>query len=180
MSTNDQGRDSADGDLSYAVAVVRTDEGWKVSELDDSALDSVGEAVTAMRGLRAESASFGLLNIDDDYFIIVRPVPGSVKVLLSDATAAVTDDIAADVFDELDIDVPDIADEDLDDTAGWPEGDLAILADVGLSEEVLAVVCEDADLWASEQLQSIAEALGFEDELSDAVDGDGDDDDYED
>lgn len=172
MSTNDQGRDSADGDLSYAVAVVRTDDGWKVTELDDSALDSIPDAVSAMRDLRAEGASFALLNIDDDYFIIVRPVPGSVKILLSDATAAVTDDIAADVFDELDMDVPDIDDDDLDDTSGWPEGDLAILADVGLSEEVLAVICEDADLWASEQLQSIAEAIGFEDELEDVVDGD--------
>lgn len=176
MSTNDQGRDSADGDLSYAVAVVRSDDGWKVTELDDSALDSIPDAVSAMRDLRAESASFALLNIDDDYFIIVRPVPGSVKILLSDATAAVTDDIAADVFDELDMDVPDIDDDDLDDTPGWPEGDLAILADLGLSEEVLAVICEDADLWASEQLQSIAEAIGFEDELEDAVDGDDYDD----
>ena len=40
-----------------------------------------------------------------------------------------------------------------------------MLADLGLSEEVLGVIADDDDLWPSEQLVRIAEELGFADEL---------------
>lgn len=158
-----------DDDRSYAVAVLLGDDGWDVRELGDAALDSLAEATAEMRRLRAERASFALLNVDDDYFIVLRPVPGSVRVLLSDATASITDDIAADVMDELDEDVPDLDEDELDDVDSWPEGDLAILSDIGLAEEVLSVICDDQSLWASEQLHAIACELGFEDALADVT-----------
>ena len=113
-------------------------------------------------------------------------MPGGVRVLLSDATAAVTDDIAADVVDELDEDIPDLDEDELDDVDSWPEGDLEILSDLGVAEDVLSVICDDQSLWASEQLHAIATELGFEEaladetgvEVDDADDGgDGDDDD---
>ncbi|WP_448851784.1 tRNA adenosine deaminase-associated protein [Corynebacterium sp. 335C] len=168
--------DDRDDDRSYAVAVARGDDGWTVTELDDEALDDLDAAVAGTRRLRAERASFAMLNIDDDYFILLRPAPGGeVRAVLSDATAAVTDDIAADVLDELDVDVPDLDEDELDDVDAWPEGDLGILADVGLPEDVLSVICDDQSLWACEQLHAIAEALGFEEELADVTGVDVDD-----
>lgn len=166
MSTSYSGSNDPNDDRSFAVALILGDDGWAVRDLGDDALDSLADAVSALRRLRSEHASFGMLNIDDDYFILVRPVPGASRVLLSDATAAVTDDIAADVFDELDEDIPDIDEDDLDDVDSWAEGDLEILADLGVPEDVLSVICDDQSLWASEQLYSIAEELGCADQLA--------------
>lgn len=161
--------DGLDEDRSYAVAVLRGEDGWDVRELGDGALESLADATAEMRRIRAERASFALLNIDDDYFIVLRPVPGAVHVLLSDATASITDDIAADVMDEIDEDIPDLDEDELDNVDSWPEGDLAILADIGVPEEVMAVICEDQALWASEQLHAIACELGFEEMLSEVT-----------
>ncbi|MFC3849375.1 tRNA adenosine deaminase-associated protein [Corynebacterium hansenii] len=178
---SDDGPRGDDDDRSYAVAVLQGDDGWSVRELGDEALDSLADATAQMRRLRAERAAFAMLNIDDDYFILLRPMPGGVRVLLSDATAAVTDDIAADVMDELDEDIPDIDEEDLDDVDSWPEGDLEILADLGVPEDVMSVICDDQSLWASEQLHAIAAELGFDEALADETgvhveDADGEDD----
>ena len=172
---NDDFGDDRDDDRSYAVAVALGDAGWTVSELPDEALDDLDAAVSATRRLRAERASFAMLNVDDDYFILLRPVPGAVRAVLSDATAAVTDDIAADVLDEIDVDAPDIDEDELDDIDAWPEGDLALLADVGMPEDMLAVICEDQSLWACEQLHAIADHLGFADELAEVTGVDVDD-----
>lgn len=170
------GDDFDDDDRSYAVAVTLGESGWSVMELAGAALDDIDAAVDGVRRLRAERASFAMLNVDDDYFILLRPVPGGgVRAMLSDATAAVTDDLAADVLDEIDVDAPDLDEDELDDVDSWPEGDLEILSDVGLPEDVLAVICEDEALWACEQLHAIAEALGFEEELADVTGVDVDD-----
>ena len=50
---------------------------------------------------------FGMLSVDDEFFVIVRPVPGGASLLLSDATAGLDYDIAADVLDLLHVPVPD-------------------------------------------------------------------------
>ena len=43
------------------------------------------------------------------------------------------------------------------------------MVDVGLSEQVLSVIVDESEWWASEQLQRIAEELGFDDALAKAV-----------
>ena len=181
MSTTFSGGYTSDDDRSFAVAVTMGERGWRVVDLGDDATDSLADAAQALRNLRSERAAVGMLNIDDDYFILVRQGVGSLRVVLSDATAAVTDDIAADVFDELDLDIPDLDEDELDDVDAWAEGDMDILADLGCSEEALESICDDQSLWASEQLLAIAEELGCAEELADVadLDCDGDDDDYD-
>ena len=146
----------------FAVTVARLGSSWDVSTFHDD-FSTVDTAVGAVRSLRAESAAFALLCVDDEYFVIVRPTP------LSDASMGGVDDFAASILEELDVEVPDIAEEDFADTEGWPEGDFDILVDVGLSEQVLSVIVDESEWWASEQLQRIAEELGFEDALAKAV-----------
>lgn len=98
MSTTFSGGYTSDDDRSFAVAVTMGERGWRVVDLGDDATDSLADAAQALRNLRSERAAVGMLNIDDDYFILVRQGVGSLRVVLSDATAAVTDDIAADVL----------------------------------------------------------------------------------
>src|SRR5215211_2635953 len=113
----------------YAVAVVREEGKWSCIPLDQNVLTDLDAAITALRDIRSPGAVFGLLDVDDEFFVVVRPVPGGVRLLLSDAVAAMDYDIAADVLDLLRIEVP--TDDEAD---PWPEGDLGLLADVGMPE----------------------------------------------
>lgn len=161
------GYDDLDG---FAVAVTREEGRWKCRALSGRALTGLDTAVTELRELRSSGAVFGLLNVDDEFFIIVRPAPAGNQLLLSDATMAVDYDIAADVLDALNIDIPDIDPDELDDIEPWEEGDLGILADMGLPEPVLAVILSETDLYPDEQIEEIAQRLGFDDVLAKTLD----------
>jgi hypothetical protein len=158
---------SADTPDGFAVAVVRENATWKVSPLSANALTSLSTAETELRELRSAGAVFGLLDIDDEFFLIVRPAPSGTRLLLSDATAALDYDIAAEALEKLDA---DIAAEDLEDADPFEEGDLGLLADVGLPDAVLSVILDETDLYADEQLGRIAREMGFAEELSAVLD----------
>jgi len=130
-------------------------------------LTSLAAAETELRELRSAGAVFGLLDVDDEFFIIVRPAPSGTRLLLSDATAALDYDIAAEALDKLDA---DIGYDELDGAEPFEEGDLGLLADVGLPEAVLGVILDETDLYADEQLGMIAARMGFADELSAVLD----------
>ena len=159
---------SVDYEDGYAVTVASRDGAWVVREFDDD-FTSLDTAVAAVRALRSEGAAFAILNVEEDYFVVVRPGPSRIRLLISDATMAVDDDFAAEVLDEAGIDVPDIAPEDLDDVDGWADGDLEIFADLGLSEQVLSVIM-DSDDDPHVAIERIADELGFADELADCLD----------
>lgn len=147
----------------FGVAVVREDGTWRCTAMRPAALTSLKDAETELCQLRSAGAVFGLLDIDDEFFVIVRPAPSGTRLLLSDATAALDYDIAAEVLEMLDADVED---EDLDDSDPFEEGDLGVLADLGLPAGVLGVILDESDLYADEQVGRIAREMGFADELS--------------
>lgn len=148
----------------FAVAVVREDGRWQCSALEPAALNDLDAAITQLRGQRSTGAVFGLLDVDDEFFVIVRPIPGGVSLLLSDAAAALDYDVAADVLDLLRIEVPDDDAVEADDV--WPEGDLGVLADLGLPAEELQVIVDEVDLYPDEQLEMIAQRCGFGNQLT--------------
>jgi len=130
-------------------------------------LTSLAAAETELRELRSAGAVFGLLDVDDEFFIIVRPAPSGTRLLLSDATAALDYDIAEQALDKLDADIDY---DELDGAEPFEEGDLGLLSDVGLPEAVLGVILAETDLYADEQLGMIAARMGFADELSAVLD----------
>jgi putative tRNA adenosine deaminase-associated protein len=103
----------------FAIAVVREDGKWTLAAMDRSALAELGEAENRLRALRSAGAVFGLLDVDDEFFIVVRPSPSGAKLLISDATAAIDYDIAADVLDVLNVEIPDIDPDEIDDVEPW-------------------------------------------------------------
>jgi len=151
----------------YAVTVERTGGAWRVREFDDDFSD-LSTSVTAVRNLRAEGPAFALLNVEEDYLVIVRPGPSQTRVLISDATMAVDDDFAADILDEAGAEIPDIDPDELDNVDAWADGDFDILTDLGLSEEQMSILLDD-DADPADLAQSIADELGFGDELDDVV-----------
>jgi putative tRNA adenosine deaminase-associated protein len=145
----------------FAVSVVREDGRWRCARMEDAALGELDAAITELRRIRSTGAAFGMLAVDDEFFILLRPTPGGVALVLSDAAAALDYDVAADVLDLLRVDAPDE-----DDDGVWPEGDLAILADLGLPDGELQVIIDEIDLYPDEQLNMIAQRCGFVEQYS--------------
>ena len=149
----------------FAVAVVREEGKWRCTAMESSVLRELDAAITELRKTRSTGAAFGLLAVDDEFFLVLRPGPGGVQLFVSDATAALDYDIAADALDLLRVDPP--AD---DDDEVWPEGAQDILADLGLPAPELQVIAGEVDLYPDEQLQIIAQRCGFADEFSKLLD----------
>ncbi|MFL0579193.1 tRNA adenosine deaminase-associated protein [Dietzia sp. 179-F 9C3 NHS] len=165
MASNPDRGSSDDAVTGYALGVIQEGTAWRVLRLEDSALTSLHDAARQVRALRIEGASFGLVDVDHEFFVILRPGPSGMRLMLSDATAALDYDLAEDVLDELNEEVPDLTEDELEDTDPWAEGDMAILEDLGLPAGVLEIITSETDLYADEQLQSVAERMGFADEF---------------
>jgi putative tRNA adenosine deaminase-associated protein len=149
----------------FAIAVARDGGSWRLTELDDALMDDLDGLLTALRRLSVDGgAIFAMVEVDEEFFAVVRPVPGGAALLLSDATASLDFDLAADILDLLHVEVPD--EDDIDDDEPWPEGDMALLADFGLSEQEMAIIVDDDDLYPDEQLQLIANRCGFGEEFA--------------
>jgi putative tRNA adenosine deaminase-associated protein len=147
----------------FAAAVVREDGAWKCSLLADELLEDLDGLITALRRVAATGAVFGLAAVDDEFFVVVRPVPGGASILVSDATAALDYDLAADALDVLHIAAPE---EDEVDDEPWPEGDLSLLADLGLPEQEMQLIVGETELYPDEQLALIAQRCGFGDQFA--------------
>lgn len=59
------------------MAVVREDGKWRCAPMRKSALNSLSAAETELREIRSAGAVFGLLDVDDEFFVIVRPAPAA-------------------------------------------------------------------------------------------------------
>ncbi|WJZ01412.1 tRNA adenosine deaminase-associated protein [Corynebacterium freiburgense] len=157
-----------DADSSFAVAVCRTPTGaWFVTELP-SRFTSIDETVKAIRDLREHGHVFSMSCVNDDYFIVARPVDSGARVLLSDSCMAVADAYADTALTLTGDCVPDLGDCDLADPC--PAGDFGILEDFGLSAATMQAICGDYDLLPSAQLVCIATELGFDAEFAKATD----------
>jgi putative tRNA adenosine deaminase-associated protein len=144
----------------FGVAVTREESTWKCAMLAPELLDDLDGVITGLRRVATSGPVFGMLAVDDEFFVIVRPIPGGATLLLSDATAGLDYDIAADVLDLLQVQIPE--DEEIDDDP-WPEGDLSLLADLGVPEQEMQLIVDDEDLYPDEQLARIAQRCGFGD-----------------
>ena len=146
-----------DDDDGFAVLVLREEGGWHVGLLPDALLEDLRGLVAAVRQQPEEAGPFALVDVADEFFVVVRLKHGRVSVLLSDVTAAADWELAAQVLDHLGLDVPD--DDDLDDVR--PAGDLGIFSDLGLDELELGAILSDLDAYADEMLGVLARRLGF-------------------
>ncbi|MBN9101118.1 MULTISPECIES: tRNA adenosine deaminase-associated protein [unclassified Pseudonocardia] len=151
----------------FAVAAIREEGRWRCVRLTPDALLDLDTAITELRGLRSPGAVLGLLDVDDEFFVLLRPTPGGVSLMVSDAVAALDYDVAADVLDLLRVELPP-DDDALDEP--WPEGDLAIVADMGLPADELEVLAGEVELYPDEQLAVISRRCGFADALAKVVD----------
>jgi putative tRNA adenosine deaminase-associated protein len=154
------------GSDAYAVVVYRQEGEWQAGLLPSAVTDDLDGLVRAVRQQSGDGGSFALVDVADEFFVVVRVLMGRVRLLLSDVTAAVAWDLARQVVDRLDLQVP--GDDDLEDV--WPAGDLGIFEDLGLDEMELGSVLADLDAYADEMLSALARRLGFADVYERVVD----------
>lgn len=155
----------------YAVVVFHDDDGaWQVGLLPETLGDDLHGLVAAVRQQPTAGGAFALVNVADEFFVIVRVQRDRVRLLLSDVTAGVAWDLAAQVLDELEVDPP--AEDEMDDV--WPVGDMGVFADLGLDEMELGAILADVDAYADEMLGALARRLGFGEAYERVVDAVGD------
>lgn len=143
----------------YAVIAFREEGTWQVGLLPDVLADDLDGLIAAVRQQPGENGAFALVDVADEFFVVVRVQLGRVRLLLSDVTAAVAWDLAVQVLEHLDLDVP--GDDDLEEV--WPAGDLSIFDDMGLDEMEMGAILADLDAYADEMLTLLARRLGFAD-----------------
>jgi len=148
----------------WAVVVFRDGDRWQVSQLPPGIADDLDAVSAALRG--QQPGAFALVDVADEFFVVVRNVGGEARYLLSDAGASVEWELAAQVMDHLDLDIPDEdASQDL-----WPVGELDVFDDLGLDALELSAILSDEDAYADELLSAIARRLGFADAFERVVD----------
>lgn len=142
----------------YAAVVWREDGRWEAGVLPPRLLGDLDGLVAAVRQHPGEGGALGLVDVADDFFIVIR-VRGLAEpeLLLSDVTASADYALARQVVTRLGLPVPD--DDDLDVIV--PAGDLAILSDMGLDPMELGAVLADTEAYADEQLDAIGRRVGF-------------------
>lgn len=156
----------------FAVAAAHEAGAWRCSLLDDALLDDLPGLLAKLRNLASDGAAvFAMVEVDEEYFAIVRPRPAGAALLVSDSVAAWDYDLASDLLEMLEIPTPD--EDDVDDMP-WPEGDVGILSDFGVSEQEMQIILDDIDLYPDEQVQRIADRCGFGAQLAALVDSDDD------
>lgn len=141
----------------YAVLVFREDGQWQAGLLPEVLTEDLDGLIAAVRQQPGENGSFALVDVADEFFVVVRVQMGRVRLLLSDVTAAVAWDLAGQVVDALDLDVP--GEDDLEEV--WPAGDLSVFDDLGVDAMELGAILSDLDAYADEMLNVLARRLGF-------------------
>lgn len=142
----------------YAVVVFRDEFGaWQAGLLPETLGDDLDGLVAAVRQQPMPESALALVNVADEFFVLVRVQGGEVRLLLSDVTASVSWDLAAQVVEALDVAPP--RDDELDEV--WPVGDLGVVVDLGLDEMELGAILADVDAYADEMLSAVARRLGF-------------------
>jgi putative tRNA adenosine deaminase-associated protein len=149
--------------VDFALAAYREDGDWQVEELAHDVLSDVETLTHALRRFPSDGGALGLIAVDEDWFLLLRVVGDSVRLLLSDITAAGEWELAASVVAHLRLPPPEEEDDQV------PAGDLDLLGDLGMPAMDLGALLDDFDLYPDEMLSDVARRLGFGSLFDDAI-----------
>ena len=142
----------------FAIEAWHEDGRWSIASLPDP--DDLTHIIDRLKKQQTNGGAIALIAIDDEFFLAVRVLGTHVKFFISDISCAIDYEVAAEFLELADIDQPEEEDEPL------PAGDIDIFSDLGLHSMELSTLCDDADLFPDEQIEAIANRLGFAEELS--------------
>ena len=134
---------------------------WDVISL--ASTRDVGLIIDALKGQQTNGGALALIAIEDEFVIIARVLGDQMQMMISDVTYALDYEVAAELVEVLDLEFPEEEDE------SQPGGDIDLLSDLGVSEMELLAILDDSELNPDEQLEAIANRLGFGEQFNQVI-----------
>jgi putative tRNA adenosine deaminase-associated protein len=145
----------------FAIEAWHEEGRWSIASLPDP--DDLTHIIDRLKKQQTNGGAVALISIDDEFFLAIRVLGTHIKFFISDVTCAIDYEVAAEFLELADLDQPEEDDEPL------PAGDLDIFSDLGMHSMELSTLCDDADLFPDEQIEAIANRLGFGDALTELL-----------
>jgi len=145
----------------FAIEAWHEEGRWSIASLPDP--DDLTHIIDRLKKQQTNGGAVALIAIDDEFFLAIRVLGTHVKFFISDVTCAIDYEVAAEFLELADLDQPEEDDEPL------PAGDLDIFSDLGMHSMELSTLCDDADLFPDEQIEAIANRLGFGDAFTELL-----------
>jgi putative tRNA adenosine deaminase-associated protein len=133
---------------------------------DASALNStrdIGLIIDALKSQQTNGGAIALIAIEDEFVIIGRVLGDQMQMMISDITYALDYEVAAELVEILDLEFPQEEDE------SQPGGDIDLLSDLGVGQMELLAILDDTELYPDEQLEAIANRLGFGEQFNQVI-----------
>jgi len=133
---------------------------------DASALNStrdIGLIIDALKSQQTNGGAIALIAIEDEFVIIGRVLGDQMQMMISDITYALDYEVAAELVEILDLEFPQEEDE------SQPGGDIDLLSDLGVGQMELLTILDDTELYPDEQLEAIANRLGFGEQFNQVI-----------
>lgn len=153
-----------EGGVDFVLAAYREEGSWQVEALPRHAADDLDILTSVLRQRPADSGVFGLISVDEDFFVALCVQGVDERYLLSDVTAATDWPIARAVLQRLALPMPE------DEERVQPAGDLGLFAGFGVDSMTVAAICDEIDLYPEDMLAELAEHIGFGSQYEAAVD----------
>ena len=136
---------------------------WNAATLPSTR--DIGSVIDSLRAQQTNGGAIALIAIEDEFVIIARALGDQMQMMISDVTYALDYEVAAELLEVLDLEHPEDEDE------SQPGGDLDLLNDLGVSEMELLSILDDSELYPDEQLEAIANRLGFGEQFNQVIEG---------
>jgi len=134
---------------------------WDTASL--SSTRDIGLIIDALKNQQTNGGALALIAIEDEFVIIARALGDQMQMMISDVTYALDYEVAAELVEVLDLEFPQDEDE------SQPGGDIDLLSDLGLGEMELLSILDDSELYPDEQLEAIANRLGFGEQFNQVI-----------
>jgi putative tRNA adenosine deaminase-associated protein len=134
---------------------------WSANSL--SSTRDIGSIIDSLKAQQTNGGAIALIAIEDEFVIIARALGDQMQMMISDVTYALDYEVAAELIEVLDLEFPEEEDE------SQPGGDLDLLNDLGVSEMELLSILDDTELYPDEQLEAIANRLGFGEQFNHVI-----------
>jgi putative tRNA adenosine deaminase-associated protein len=134
---------------------------WSVNSLTSTR--DIGSIIDSIKAQQTNGGAIALIAIEDEFVIIARALGDQMQMMISDVTYALDYEVAAELIEVLDLEFPEEEDE------SQPAGDLDLLNDLGVSEMELLSILDDTELYPDEQLEAIANRLGFGEQFNQVI-----------
>ena len=152
---------SLPNELDIAVAAWHEDGRWTLGILPDPT--DIAQIITSLKSQQTNGGAIALISIDEEFFILIRVLGSHISLFLSDSTCAFDYPVAEELLEIADLPMPE------DDDDATPMGHIEILSDLGMNGMEISALCDDPELFPDEQLEAIANRLGFGDQFTELL-----------